>query len=141
LLAHAQADAAKAAKGGENTGPRLRKVVLFVIGGITRSELRAVYEISKATGEGRHVRHVTPLKRVCVSGTEQGLLTCSSMAGQDVIIGSTSLDTPQEVRCPQFVAGSATGTELTVRLTVGLWCDVQFITHLSALSQADAMEL
>jgi hypothetical protein len=50
-LAHAQVDAAKAAKGEEDAGPRLRKVVLFVIGGITRSELRAVYEISKATGE------------------------------------------------------------------------------------------
>ena len=82
LLAHAQADAAKAAKGGENTGPRLRKVVLFVIGGITRSELRAVYEISKATGEGRHVRHVTPLKRVCVSGTDRGCLRARLWQGK-----------------------------------------------------------
>eukprot|EP00959_Pyramimonas_sp_CCMP1952_P026187 549763-Pyramimonas_sp.AAC.1 len=42
-----------------------KRLVVFVIGGITRSEVRTAYEISRATG-------------------------------RDVIIGSTSLDTPIE---------------------------------------------
>lgn len=42
-----------------------KRLIVFVIGGITRSEVRTAYEISRATG-------------------------------RDVIIGSTSLDTPGE---------------------------------------------